>query len=272
MQRFKNEKWYRKDMPVSSNLIDEIERKQSILLGNPDYYLHRSNMQRHALESSMKVYSWWIEHPDLRKILIDGTPQEKAKAISVAKKGIENLTNAWVYIKNVPTVLDERVILKAAALVDDRNSRGYRETRVTLNLPSYTPPNPLKVPELMRSFLFNVNKGDLHPLEQAANAHLHVAGIQPFRDGNKRLARLIQDKVLYDFALPPAVIPSGEREVYIDLLEQALAGTKEGSLKLQRPFYDYIGGKVNVALDLILDDLKPHTRSKKASDRLNNYK
>jgi Fic family protein len=100
-----------------------------------------------------------------------------------------------------------------------------------------------------------LKSSDLAPIEAAIYTHLHLAGIQPFIDGNKRTARLLQDRILFSYELPPAVIPAGEREVYIDLLEQALVGVRNNAVKPQRPFYDYIGGKVNSVLDEILGDL-----------------
>ncbi|MGC9309512.1 MAG: Fic family protein [Candidatus Nanoarchaeia archaeon] len=118
--------------------------------------------------------------------------------------------------------------------MDQRNT-GFRQNRVSLGL-DYTPPNPVRVPELVKKACYEIRESDYHPVEAAAVAHLRIAGIQPFLDGNKRTARLIQDRILEDHNLPPAVIPAGEREVYIDLLEQGLLGLKNNNLKQQRPF------------------------------------
>jgi len=248
-------------MVIAQILSREIETKRMKIQNNPDYYLRRSNRVKRNLRAICDVYSFWLENPALRgKILTLNGGVTPRQLRTKARKSIKQIHNAWNYLTNVSwgsdfvADLTPEVILHVGKLVDPQNL-GYRRDRVYLNL-AYTPPNPLKVPDLVEQFCRDLKASDYDSVESAAVAHLHLAGIQPFNDGNKRTARLIQDRILSDVGLPPAIIPAGEREVYIDLLEQGLIGMRDKNLRLQRPFFDYIGGKVNVALDEILNDLR----------------
>lgn len=122
----------------------------------------------------------------------------------------------------------------------------------------HTPPSEVKIPALLEEAFYEAKtRTDLHSVEKAARLHLKLAGIQPFEDGNKRASRLMQDRILYGSDLPSAFIPVGERMVYLDLLDQAWHGLylNEDDEDEQKPFFDYIGGKVNNSLDLLLDDI-----------------
>lgn len=245
-------------MPIDQSLINEIDLKQTLLVKRPEYYLARSRKIGQSLIGSARLYSWWMENPTTRyQVLAPKNNEERRKAIAQAKEGIANLSDAWTYIRNVATPLDGGVLLETARLVEPKiNSQGFRSSGFTfLKRMRYVPPNPLKVSSMLEKALQDLKNGDLHPVEQAALTHLYLTGIQPFNEGNKRVARLAQNKLLLDVGLPVAVIPVGERAVYYDLLEQGLLAWQSGNLKDQRPFLDYVGGKVNSALDEILGDL-----------------
>src|ERR1700687_1811675 len=62
----------------------------------------------------------------------------------------------------------------------------------------YRPPFASDVPALVNEVAAWLNSGDLarHPVVRAAMAHLNLVSIHPFRDGNGRLARIVQSLVL----------------------------------------------------------------------------
>jgi Fic family protein len=62
----------------------------------------------------------------------------------------------------------------------------------------YRPPPSSEVPALVNEVARWLGSGDLtrHPVVRAAIAHLNVVSIHPFRDGNGRLARVVQSLVL----------------------------------------------------------------------------
>lgn len=62
----------------------------------------------------------------------------------------------------------------------------------------YRPPPSGEVPALVNEVAIWLSSGDLprHPVVRAAMAHLNLVSIHPFRDGNGRVARVIQSLVL----------------------------------------------------------------------------
>jgi len=62
----------------------------------------------------------------------------------------------------------------------------------------YRPPDSSDVPALVNEVARWLGSGDLsrHPVIRAAMAHLNLVSIHPFRDGNGRLARIVQSLVL----------------------------------------------------------------------------
>lgn len=81
----------------------------------------------------------------------------------------------------------------------------------------YQPPNHQKVGKLLDEFIRWYNESELNPLEKAAIAHYRLYRIHPFLDGNKRMCRLLFNKVLIDNGFPLINI-SVSKEAYFDAL------------------------------------------------------
>ena len=62
----------------------------------------------------------------------------------------------------------------------------------------YRPPDSTGLPDLVSELATWLESGDVarHPVVRAAMAHLNLVSIHPFRDGNGRLARVVQSLVL----------------------------------------------------------------------------
>src|SRR3977135_1617790 len=62
----------------------------------------------------------------------------------------------------------------------------------------YRPPASAEVPSLPKEITSWLGSGDLarHPVVRGAMAHLNLVSIHPFRDGNGRVARVVQSLVL----------------------------------------------------------------------------
>ncbi|MFA5859387.1 MAG: Fic family protein [Elusimicrobiota bacterium] len=81
--------------------------------------------------------------------------------------------------------------------VDDGPVGQYRKVQVYVG--DHVPPAHEKVPGLVNKFLFWLNgQGqEYHPVISSAVAHLEIATIHPFRDGNGRVARAFASWELY---------------------------------------------------------------------------
>lgn len=129
---------------------------------------------------------------------------------------VTNYLNALKYIEKVVAEhkpITEKVILKIHQLVTNKTlapqfSGHYRPgpiyvVRRRLGMPPetlYTGPDAKQVPKLMADFvdwLKDSEKKDTSPILVAAIAHLEIAAIHPFNDGNGRTARALATLILY---------------------------------------------------------------------------
>lgn len=78
----------------------------------------------------------------------------------------------------------------------------YRDSAVVVTRGAgrdpYRPPNSKEVPGLVKELAAWLDSGDptRHPVVRAAMAHLNLVSVHPFRDGNGRIARVVQSLVL----------------------------------------------------------------------------
>lgn len=240
-------------MRFDNPTILEIVRKHELIKECPEYHLHRKKILFNDLLKNDAVLSFLMEHPQYRdECARRGHTRE-------IREGINRLDDAWEYlIQSCPKVLEKLTPDKLIHLgkIVNPDVDGFRKVRVSLMLPDYTPPNYVRVPEYITDTLQHVKDEDMHVIEKAAFMHMRIAAIQPFIDGNKRVARLLQNKILDEVELPPATIPLGERDFYIGLLERAMCSYRDNKLGGQGPFFSYIAAKVNVSLDLIIKNLQ----------------
>jgi Fic family protein len=101
----------------------------------------------------------------------------------------------------------DRVILDlhfdACYFQKDKDPGQYRRSGIEVTSPgggrpAFVGPPHEDVPKLMGEVVAWLDRGDLdaHVAVRAAMAHLHVVSVHPFRDGNGRIARIVQSLVL----------------------------------------------------------------------------
>lgn len=86
---------------------------------------------------------------------------------------------------------------------------GYETTRI--------------INSLMDQLVYKLDSFSGDPISKATSAHLNLVEIHPFLDGNGKAARLLQNYCLTQSGLPPAIIPKTERELYLGLMNTAIA-------------------------------------------------
>ncbi len=85
---------------------------------------------------------------------------------------------------------------------------------------SYRPPEPAQAKKEFKKFFewYKQNK-DIHPLELASLVHLKIYLIHPFKDGNKRICRLLFNKVLQENNYPVLNISRNTSEYFEALIK-----------------------------------------------------
>lgn len=120
--------------------------------------------------------------------------------------------------------ITEEFVLKMHAILMNgiRDDAGYYRRHavriVGANIPTA---NFLKVPELMRALIKDIQKGEKDIIGFATRVHSRFEQIHPFSDGNGRVGRLLLWAMLLKNNLPPAIISQSEQRFYIMYLNQS---------------------------------------------------
>lgn len=119
--------------------------------------------------------------------------------------------------------------------LDPEQAGQFRTENVAISGAKVLPPHFHDVPELVRELLGApaFYAGDLNPMQLAAWAHWAVARVHPFKDGNGRMARLVQDYLLLRSHYVPAPLNAEDREGgYYAALEASDLGNGKALLEL----------------------------------------
>lgn len=226
---------------------------------------------------SKKIISSFDEEALYHSNLLEITRKTRAEIRNLKKdfsNTRENLVTAWNYaVKNFEDFNSNYVCKIASLLEGDKNFENYRQNSVRVSgNDAVFPPRAEKVSGLMEKLITFAKDSKLHPVETSGILHMHFLRIHPFDDGNGRTSRILQNVFLNKKGYAPAIIPSGEREIYQGLLRGALRDYRDRESMedksfeklLTDPIYlasreinflDYLGSKVNVSMDNIFDEI-----------------
>ena len=123
----------------------------------------------------------------------------------------------------------------------------YRNVNIKINGSMHTPCDYIKVYDRMKKYIYDVNSSEKKDMELIAYAHLQLAKIHPFLDGNGRLARLILNFFLIKNGYLPISIPAKRRLEYFDLLEEFKVN------KTQVPFENFLNDLLNREYDRMIE-------------------
>lgn len=121
-------------------------------------------------------------------------------------------------------------------LHDDYAGR-YRDVPVRISGSRHVPPNPLKIPDLMKTLFAEILLKKESPVHLAADLHWRLSQIHPFIDGNGRTCRLMMNLVLMQAGYPLTIIRS-ENNQRVDYYNALSESDKTGDPKAFRSFIE----------------------------------
>ena len=120
--------------------------------------------------------------------------------------------------------IDEKLILKLHSILMNgiRDDAGfYRRHEVRIVGSNVATANCLKIPELMKILIKEINQKKVVGIEHATYIHSRFEQIHPFSDGNGRIGRLILTAMLLKNNLPLAIIEVKEKGLYLNYLRKS---------------------------------------------------
>ncbi|TCO92020.1 Fic/DOC family protein [Bacteroides heparinolyticus] len=195
---------------------EEQQKKASFILENPLSKL--SELYSNEIKDLAVVwcyYSGKIEgntytYVETEALLKDGITSEKRYEDA---KMLKNLYNTFIseleYIHKEKNqeIIDERTLFRvhqsiSTGLVSNEESGALRVRAVRISGTNYVPPkNSQEIESKLNEILFQ--QDEYTNLEKAVYLHCNLARLQPFIDGNKRTARMIESIALMNAGLIP---------------------------------------------------------------------
>jgi Fic family protein len=190
--------------------LDRLRQRLGAQSGVATPWLGRLSRQLQAssIESSISIEGFHVPEDQAARLLAGAEPVDPAD---------ENLMALTSYARAMDHVgamaidtafhWSERVILDlhfdACHFQRDRTPGRWRTGPIGVTRPgggglAYRGPDAEEVPALMNEVAQWLERGDpdAHVVLRAAMAHLHLVSVHPFRDGNGRVARIVQSLVL----------------------------------------------------------------------------
>jgi len=128
------------------------------------------------------------------------------------------------YISQSAPKIDDALILKIHGKLMNgikSDAGSYRNHAVRI-VGSYVPTaNYLKVPQLMRKLVKDINKRDDDIVAKVSEIHSRFEQVHPFSDGNGRTGRLILATMLLIENLPPAIVRQEKKRFYNSCLRKS---------------------------------------------------
>lgn len=203
----------------------------------------RREWRAFSAESSIEIEGFHVPADEVLAVASGNEPPDSRDEDRMALSNYARAMDHVGVMADDPTFRwVERVVLDlhfdACYFQKDKDPGRYRRGGIEVTSPrggrpAYIGPPHEEVPALMGEVVEWLDRGDVeaHVAVRAAMAHLHLVSVHPFRDGNGRVARIVQSLVLArEGVLAPELVSIEEylarnTDAYYATLEQVQGGT-----------------------------------------------
>ncbi|HIJ11661.1 TPA: hypothetical protein HA278_06395 [Candidatus Woesearchaeota archaeon] len=221
---------------MSSKILHKVERVLDRIHQHPEYSIHTRKEALHAIHDDATRHSAAIENEE--------DPGE------FTGTSVEfSLNDAWSYLCRSGIRLYSIAALGNLIEPGRNPSPNFRTEELTIG--RVPPAAPEEIIFKMKSLVDFLNEDTtVDALARSVEAHIQIAWIHPYMDGNGRAARLLQNFTLNQRGLPAGIIPRSDRDLYTTLLRNALEERASYRSSIYQPnaveslFHEFIGSKV----------------------------
>ncbi|MDP2091032.1 MAG: Fic family protein [Candidatus Gracilibacteria bacterium] len=221
---------YEKEIYDLKSKIDKFRPFSSIQLNNlKSWFKIGFTAQSNAIEGN----SFTNEEV---KILVEDGITVGGKTLKEVKEtqNLAELTDTiWEFFES-DFILTEKFLLdlhiKLLSGIEKENLGKYRDIPVYISGSEDKLPSSKEVKKLMKEFVIFCNTETKNPLSKISKIHFDFVKINPFIDGNGRIARLLMNLYLIKYSFLPIIFPVVTRLEYIQSL---------GKNKTENDFYKY---------------------------------
>jgi len=247
---------------MGKNTLAKIDRIVGNIHVHPEYSSLVSHKFRTYLVQEAERHSAGIELAGEQAL--SRKDYEKAKS-----KSIVGLREAREYLITHGINLSSFSALSKLIDPDGNKYAGFRKdikgTGISVGLvgEDLKPFDPSKIPFAMKDLSdFISEEMNLHPVTKAIHTHIEFARIHPYEEGNGRASRLVQNLLLEQKDITPAIIRSADREIYLAVLKGAISDRNNSKSSVYQQsrneivFHDFIEAKVLDSTELLENELR----------------
>ena len=204
-------------------ILSKSKKHKNILkeiVENPDIY---DQFMLSFTYNTNRIEGSTLTEDETKSILFDNIALPNKDIIEQLE--VKNHQTAWRYLLNrFPILIDEKLILRLHNILMNsiRDDAGYYREHSVRIVGSYVPTaNHLKVPELMKKTIKDINRKESDIISHVSKIHSQFEQVHPFSDGNGRIGRLIIQAMLLLKNLPPAIIKQEKKRLYNSCLNRS---------------------------------------------------
>lgn len=193
------------------------------IINNPDIY---DQLLLSLTYNTNRIEGSTLTEDETRTILFDNITLPNKSIIEHLE--VKNHQAAWEYLLNQTSKksfkIDEAIVLKLHSILMNgiRSDAGfYRKHGVRIVGAHVPTANYLKVPQLVRQLIKDVNSRQSDIIKHIANIHSRFETIHPFSDGNGRIGRLLIQAMLLPNNIAPAIIKQKHKRLYNSCLRKS---------------------------------------------------
>jgi len=220
-------------------IIEEILKNKDIY----DEFVLKLTYHSNSIEGST------LTEADTKAIIFDNVALQNKTLIEQleAKNHQTALNYLFEYIAKKGKINEDLVLKLHSILMNGiRPDAGvYRNHGVRIVGVSLPTANYIRVPELIKSVILDIQKINKDIISVSAGVHSHFEQIHPFSDGNGRIGRLIMTAMLLRANIAPAIIHQQQKQLYYTYLFKSQ--TKDDQSQLE----DFICDTIMNGFDIL---------------------
>ena len=167
-----------------------------------------------------------LNEPEVKAVLFDNAviPNKTMIEHQEAKNHQAALGRLFNHISDSKATITEADIKKLHSILMNgiwQNAGQYRTHSVRIAGSQVVTANHVKIEELMKKFIKELNKISTNVYSHLAVTHAQFEKIHPFSDGNGRIGRLLMHFIAVRHGLPPIIIKREKKQAYYTYLQRA---------------------------------------------------
>ena len=228
------------------NIKKDIERKREIITD----LLHK-----HAKHLDDVA---WVKSAFIKETLVLNQCADHEIRHETSSESIHNIGTTWDMIVSRTNIanftLSNIMDIHYKLAQDTEVTPGGFRTTCVYNLQQITPadPSPEVTRQKLDDIIYRMNSGKQSILQRAFDAHYEIIVLQPFKDFNKRTARMLMNWFLINRGYRPiAFNQASDNHEYTAALRAALNGDK-------KTYYNYMYKCMSRTQSMFIDKLRVH--------------